>query len=147
MLFIIARQMYLSRFNIWSSTDCSTDVSIESYKIQIFKSVFHAYPIYLCRVSSLTTLDIYKCKVVIYNYFVLDFIPCQIWLQFCSILCTLYFMWDFFVRVVCERECEDSRQSEEQEVFAGSSPETFLRSEAYALHITKMWRVMTDGDS
>ena len=56
-------------------------------------------------------------------------------------------MWDFFVRVVCERECEDSRQSEEQEVFAGSSPETFLRSEAYALHITKMRRVMTDGDS
>ena len=56
-------------------------------------------------------------------------------------------MWDFFVRVVCERECEDSRQSEEQEVFAGSSPETFLRSEAYALHITKMGRVMTDGDN
>ena len=56
-------------------------------------------------------------------------------------------MWDFFVRVVCERECEDSRQSEEQEVFAGSSPEAFLQSEAYALHMIEMRRVMIDGDS
>ena len=56
-------------------------------------------------------------------------------------------MWDFFVRVVCERECEDSRQSEEQEVFAGSSLEVFPQSEACALHMTGMRRVMTDGDS
>ena len=56
-------------------------------------------------------------------------------------------MWNFFVRVVYERECEDSRQSEEQEVFEGSSQEAFLRSEACALHMTGMRRVMTDGDS
>ena len=35
-------------------------VSIENYEIQISKYVFHAYPSYLCRVSILTTLDIYK---------------------------------------------------------------------------------------
>ena len=35
-------------------------VSIDNYKIQISRSVFHAYPSYLCRVSFLTTLDIYK---------------------------------------------------------------------------------------
>ena len=56
-------------------------------------------------------------------------------------------MWDFFVRVVCVRECEDSRQSEEQEVFTGSSREAFLQSEACALHMTGMRRVMTDGDN
>ena len=56
-------------------------------------------------------------------------------------------MWDFFVRDMCKRECEDSRQSEEQEVFAGSSREAFLQSEACALHITRMQRVMTNGDS
>ena len=43
---------------------CSTDtLSIKNYKIQIFKSVFHAYPNYVFRFSFLTTLDIYK------NYF------------------------------------------------------------------------------
>ena len=35
-------------------------VSIVNYEIQISKSVFNAYPSYLCRVSFLTTLDIYK---------------------------------------------------------------------------------------
>ena len=56
----ITRQMYLSRFNMWSSTNSSTVVSIENYEIQISRSVFHAYPSYLCRVYFLTTLDIYK---------------------------------------------------------------------------------------
>ena len=43
------------------SRQLSTEaVSIENYKIQISKYVFHAYPCYLCRVSFLTTLDIYK---------------------------------------------------------------------------------------
>ena len=56
-------------------------------------------------------------------------------------------MWDFFVRVVCVREYEDSRQSEEQEVFAGSSQEAFTRSEAYAMHMIGMQKVMTDGHS
>ena len=36
------------------------NLSIENYKIQIFKYVFHVYLSYLCRVSFLTTLDIYK---------------------------------------------------------------------------------------
>ena len=56
-------------------------------------------------------------------------------------------MWDFIVRVVCERECEDSRQSVEQEVFTGSLREAFPRSEACAQHMTRMRRVMTDDDS
>ena len=62
-------------------------------------------------------------------------------------LCALYFMRDFFVRVVCERKCEDSGQSEEQEVFAGSLREVFSQSEACALHIIGMRRVIIDGDS
>ena len=56
----IACQMYLLRFNIWSSTDSSTTVSIENYEIQISRFVFHVYPSYLCRVSFLTILNIYK---------------------------------------------------------------------------------------
>ena len=56
-------------------------------------------------------------------------------------------MRDFFVRVVCERKCEDSGQSEEQEVFAGSLREVFSQSEACALHIIGMRRVIIDGDS
>ena len=55
-----ARQMYLLRFNIQSSTNSLTVVSIENYKIQISRSVFHTYPRYLCRVSFLTILNIYK---------------------------------------------------------------------------------------
>ena len=56
-------------------------------------------------------------------------------------------MWDFIVRVVCEKECEDSRQLKTKEVFAGSSREAFEQSEACAQHMTGMRRVMTDGDS
>ena len=48
---------------------------------------------------------------------------------------------------VCERVCEDSRQSEEQEVFVGSSREAFPRSEAYDQYMIGMRRVKTDGDS
>ena len=55
-LFIKTRQMYLSRFNIWSSTA----VSIEDYEIQISRSVFHTYLSYLYKISFLTTLHIYK---------------------------------------------------------------------------------------
>ena len=56
----IARQMYLSKFNIRSSTDILTTVSIENYEIQISRSAFHAYPSYVFRFSILTTQDIYK---------------------------------------------------------------------------------------
>ena len=35
-------------------------LSIENYEIQISRFVFHGYPSCLCRVSFLTTLDIYK---------------------------------------------------------------------------------------
>ena len=35
-------------------------VSIENYEIQIFRSDFTHICVYLCRVSVLTTLDIYK---------------------------------------------------------------------------------------
>ena len=47
------------------------------------------------------------CKVVIYNYFILALILRQIWLWLCLIMFTLYFMWDFIVKVVFEREYED----------------------------------------
>ena len=62
-LFIKARHMCLSRFNIWNLTNSSINVSIENYEIQISRSVFHTYPSYVFRFSFLTILDIYK------NYF------------------------------------------------------------------------------
>jgi len=52
-------------------------------------------------------------------------------------------MWDFIVRVVCEKECE----LKTKEVFVGSSREAFPQSEACAQHITRIQRVMTDDDS
>ena len=42
------------------STNSSTAVSIENYKIQIFKFDFQPTLTCMCRVSFLTTLDIYK---------------------------------------------------------------------------------------
>ena len=59
-MFIKVWQMYLSRFNIWSSIDSSTAVSIENYKFQIFRSIFHAYPNYVFRFYFLRTLGIFK---------------------------------------------------------------------------------------
>ena len=59
-LFFKARQMYLSRFKMWNSTDSLTAVSIENFEIQISISIFHAYPSYMFRFSFFTTLDIYK---------------------------------------------------------------------------------------
>ena len=56
-------------------------------------------------------------------------------------------MWDFIIRVVCERECEDLRQLKTKEVFTSSSRVAFQRSEACAQHMTGMRRVMTDGNS
>ena len=52
-------------------------------------------------------------------------------------------MWDLFVRVVCERECENSRQLKTKAVFAGSSRVGFPWSEACALHMTGMQKVRT----
>ena len=77
----------------------------------------------------------YICKVVIYNYFVLTLILYQIWLYFCSIICTLYFIWDFIVWVVCERECEDSsaywRKCEFHGYFARSFPAKWVTCRAH----------------
>ena len=42
------------------STNSSTAVSIENYKIQIFKFDFQPTLTCMCRISFLTTLDIYK---------------------------------------------------------------------------------------
>ena len=56
-------------------------------------------------------------------------------------------MWDFIVRVVCEKEYENSRQLKTKEVFVGSSRVAFLRNEACAQHVTRMQRIMTDDDN
>jgi len=56
-------------------------------------------------------------------------------------------MWDFIVRVMCEKECENSRQLKTKEVFAGSSRVAFPQNEACAQHMTRMQRIMTDDDS
>ena len=61
-LFINAQQIpqqkqYLSRLNKGNSTKAK---SIETYEIKISKSDFWPMLVYLCRVSFITTLDIYK---------------------------------------------------------------------------------------
>ena len=49
---------YLSRFKLDNS---STEVvSVENYEIRLFKSDYMHIQVYLCRVSFLITLDIYK---------------------------------------------------------------------------------------
>ena len=80
---------------------------------------------------------------MIYNYFMLTLIPCQIWLKFCSILCTLYFMWDFIVWIVCERECEDSRQHWRSKEFSQVTREKTSCEVSHVQHMTGMQRVMT----
>ena len=60
MLFIKTRQI-IYRDLMFNSRQFSTKaVSIKNYEIQISKSIFHAYPSYLCRISFLTTLDIIR---------------------------------------------------------------------------------------
>ena len=44
-------------------------------------------------------------------------------------------MWDFIVRVVCERECEDLGQLKTKEVFMGSSHVTFRKVN----HVLSTW--------
>ena len=55
------------------NTSSTKDVSIENYEIRISRSYFTYIHVYLCRVSFLITLDIYKdyfkgrlkcCKVI-----------------------------------------------------------------------------------
>ena len=41
-------------------SNLTDSLSIKNYEIQISRSIFHTYPCYLCKVSFLTTLDIYK---------------------------------------------------------------------------------------
>ena len=50
----------LTDISIEVSTDSSTAVSIENYKIRIFRSDFQSMLTCMCKVSFLTTLDIYK---------------------------------------------------------------------------------------
>ena len=71
--------MYLLRFNIWNSTDSSTVVSIENNEIQISRFVFHAYPSYLCRISFLITLDIYKDYFKGLRKVVTIVVTCKLW--------------------------------------------------------------------
>ena len=52
----IPRQMYLSRFKLWSSTV----VSIENYENYFFRFDFTHIHVYVFRLSFLTTLNIYK---------------------------------------------------------------------------------------
>ena len=70
--------MYLLRFNIWSSTDSSIAVSSENFKIQIFRSVFQAYPSFVFRSSFLITLDIYEDNFK-GRYKVVALVTCILW--------------------------------------------------------------------
>ena len=76
-LFIKARQIYIHRGLMLKFNSISTKaVSIENYKIQISRYDFTHIHVYLCKVSFLITLDIYKdyfkgrqrwCKVMQLN--------------------------------------------------------------------------------
>ena len=60
-LFIKTRQIHIHRgLMLMLNNSLTKVVSIESYEIQIFKSNFTYIHMYSCRVSFLTTLDIYK---------------------------------------------------------------------------------------
>ena len=48
---------------------------------------------------------------------------------------------------VIEREYVKTQAIEDKRIFAGSSQLSILRNDAYALHMTRMRRVKTDGDS
>ena len=73
-MFLKARQIHIHQDLMLMLDSSSIEaVSIKNYEIQIFRSVFMHIQVYLCRVSILTTLDIYKdyfkdrqslCKVI-----------------------------------------------------------------------------------
>ena len=118
MLFIksrwIARQMFLSRFNIWSSIDSSIDVSIENYKIQIFRSVFHAYPSYVFRISFLTTLNIYKDYFKGHHKVVALVVTCMLWPEticpsssFSWRSCCVWMSYGFVTKELLDLHCLD----------------------------------------
>ena len=57
-------------------------------------------------------------------------------------------MWDFIVRVVCERECEDLRHHWRSKEFSRVAREKTSREvKPCAQHMIGMRKVMTDGDS
>ena len=109
MLFIkarqIARQMYLSIFNIWSLTDRLTAVSIENYEIHIFKSDFTHIHVYLCRVSSLTTLDIYKDYFKGHHKVVTVAVTCIVWpeIEFVLVHLSLCKSYCILIPRVCDQ--------------------------------------------
>ena len=71
-LFFKTRQKHIYQGLMMDLDSNSTEaISIENYKIQISRSDFTHIQMYLCRVSFLTTLDIYK------DYFK----GCHMWMQ------------------------------------------------------------------
>ena len=80
---------------------------------------------------------------MIYNYFMLALISCQFDCNYVQSFVPCILCGISCKGCMCEKECQDSRQSEEQEVFTGSSQEAFLQSEAYAQHMIGMRKVRT----
>ena len=85
-----------------------------------------------------------RCKVVIYKYVFVGFnsVPNLIVIMF-NPMYPVLFVGFHCKGCVCERVCEDSRQLKTKAVFVGRSRVSFPRSEAYALHMTRMRRVKT----
>ena len=77
----IARQMYLSRFKMWSSTGILTVVSIKNYENQFFRSNFTHIRVYVFRLSFLITLDIYKDYFKGHRKVVALVVTCILWLE------------------------------------------------------------------
>ena len=60
-MFIKTRQIHIHRGLMMElDSNLTEDVSIENYEIRISRSDFMYIHVYLCRISFLTTLDIYK---------------------------------------------------------------------------------------
>ena len=87
-------------------------------------------------------------KVVIYNYvfcwlyFVLNFIVISF-----NLLYPVFIVGFNCKSCVIKRECVKTQAIEDKRVFVGSSRLSIQRNDACALHMTRMRRVRTDGDS
>ena len=88
------------------------------------------------------------CKVVIYNYVFFGFnsMSTMIVILF-NLLYTVFTMRFNCKGCVIERESVETQEIEDRRVFVGSSRLSIPQKDAYALHMTGMRRVRTDGDN
>ena len=83
-------------------------VSIENYKIRLFKSDYTHIPMYLCMVSFLTTLDIYKdyfksCRAcIVWQNAKSDLLHHSLWRNYCVFTPRVLWPRSFLIFIVDE---------------------------------------------